>query len=86
MSLEKEQNADASEELTRSLQQAPANDLLSISPRQYREYADEWKNLARASSDIQQRAYYLKISNMWLYAAIRYETGLSANDSAQLKF
>jgi len=83
MSLEKDQDGSAKiEELVPSLQQAPANDLLSIAPRQYREYADEWKRLARAASDIQQRAYCLKTANMWLYAAIRYEAGLGASDSS----
>ena len=82
MSLEKTQDGVAKiEELARSLQQAPANDLLSIAPRQYREYAEKFKSLSRAASDIQQRALYLKLANQWLYAAIRYEAGLSASDS-----
>jgi hypothetical protein len=85
MSFEKEQNADASEELARSLRRAPANDLLSIAPPQYREFAEQFKDLSRATNDIQQRALFLKLANQWLYAAIRYEAGLGAVDSSQLK-
>jgi hypothetical protein len=83
-----EQAAANIEELARSLQDAlPRSDskgsgaptavseLLSISPRQYREFADEWKALARAATNDQQRALYLKMANIWVHAAIRFEAG-----------
>ncbi len=87
MTLEKAAKAAANiEELARSLQEAhtgakeksaPTADsgLLSISPLQYREYADEWKGLARAASDNRQRALCLKMASIWLHAAVRFEAG-----------
>jgi topoisomerase IA-like protein len=94
MTLEKAEKAAAEiEELARSLQEASAREnakesgaqtadsgLLLISPRQYREYADEWKVLARAASGDQQREICLKMANIWLHAAIRFESGFEASD------
>lgn len=55
----------------------PASDggLLSISPRQYREYAVEWKALAASADSDQQRALFLKMASIWLHAAIQFEAG-----------
>jgi hypothetical protein len=55
----------------------PATDggLLSISPRQYREYAAEWKALAASSDSTQQQALFLKMASIWLHAAIQFEAG-----------
>ena len=82
MTLEKAKKAVAEiEELARSLQEAPAREsgLLSISPRQYREYADEWKELARTASNGQQLALCMKMASIWLNAAIQFEAGLEAS-------
>ncbi len=93
MTLEKAEKAAAEiEELARSLQEparenvkklgAPTSDsgLLSISPQQYREFADEWKGLARAASGDLQRELYLKMANIWLHAAIRFEAGFEVSN------
>jgi len=89
MTLEEATKAAARiEELARSLEEPPAGEnakvdapatdsgLLSISPRQYREYADEWKSLAGTASNDRSRALYLKMANIWLYAAVEFEAGV----------
>jgi hypothetical protein len=53
--------------------------VLSIPPSIYREYADEYKKLARAAYDGPQRVLYLKMANMWDHAALRFENGLETN-------
>ncbi len=45
----------------------------SIPPRIYREYADEFKELARTSTNEIQRALYLQMQNIWEAAAFRFE-------------
>jgi hypothetical protein len=55
---------------------AAANGVLSIPPLIYREYAAEYKELAREAADVRQRALYLKIANTWIFAAVRFEAGL----------
>jgi hypothetical protein len=50
--------------------------VLLIPPSIYREYADEYKKLARSTSDGPQRVLYLKMANMWEHAALRFENGL----------
>jgi hypothetical protein len=52
--------------------------VLSIPPSIYREYADEYKKLARSTSDGPQRVLYLKMANMWEHAALRFENGLES--------
>jgi hypothetical protein len=54
--------------------------VLSISPAMYREYADEYKKLARLTSDGAQRVLYLKTATMWEHAALRFENGLETSD------
>jgi hypothetical protein len=54
----------------------PADGLLSIPPSIYREYAAEYKELARKVADLRQRTLYLKMANTWTFAAIRFEAGL----------
>ena len=49
------------------------SNVLSIAPSIYREYADEYKELARSTSDELQRALYIKMAIMWEHAAIRFE-------------
>jgi hypothetical protein len=49
--------------------------ILSISPSMYREYAEEYKKLARSAFDEPQRALYFKMANMWEHAALRFENG-----------
>jgi hypothetical protein len=53
--------------------------VLSISPSIYREYADEYKKLARSAFDEPQRALYLKMASMWEHAALRFENGLDTS-------
>jgi len=50
--------------------------VLSIPPSIYREYADEFKELARSTSEELQRALYLKMAIMWEHAAHRFENGV----------
>ena len=52
--------------------------VLSIPPLIYREYAAEYKELARNAADVRQRTIYLKMANTWTFAAIRFEAGLKA--------
>ena len=55
-----------------------AGGILSISPRQYRQYADEWKAFtSRASSDEQRKLGQIMME-IWLDAAARFEDGLRA--------
>jgi hypothetical protein len=54
--------------------------VLSISPSMYREFADEYKKLARSTSDGPQRVLYLKMANMWEHAALRFENGFETDD------
>jgi hypothetical protein len=49
------------------------SNVLSIAPAIYREYADEYKELARSTSDELQRELYLKMAITWEHAAIRFE-------------
>jgi hypothetical protein len=62
---------------------APAADggLLSISPRQYREYAAEWKALAASADSDKQQALFLKMASIWLHAAIQFEAGSTTVES-----
>jgi hypothetical protein len=50
-------------------------EVLQIAPRIYREYVNEFRDLARASESEPQRAIYLKAAEMWFDAAMRFETG-----------
>jgi hypothetical protein len=52
-------------------------EVLSIAPRMYREYAAEYKQLARTATNERQRATYLKMANTWILTAIRFEAGLA---------
>ena len=68
------------------LEKSPANSeasgLLSIPPRIYREFADEYKKLAQTTSDTFQRALYLKMASTWEHAAIRFESGVETSGLA----
>jgi hypothetical protein len=59
--------------------------VLPIAPSMYREYADEYKELARSTSDELLRALYLKMAITWEHAAIRFENGglTSKKDQAE---
>jgi hypothetical protein len=58
-----------------------AGGILSISPRQYRQYADEWKAFtSRASSDGQRKLGQTMVE-IWLDAAARFEEGPKAVQS-----
>jgi hypothetical protein len=58
---------------------AAANGVLSIPPLIYREYAVEYQELARTAANELERAIYLKMANTWIYAAVRFESGLETN-------
>ena len=60
--------------------------LLSIPPTIYREYADEYKELARSTSDELLRALYLKMATMWEHAALRFENGGLTSERAIRSF
>jgi hypothetical protein len=49
--------------------------VLSIPPMIYREYAAEFRELARTAAN-GSRALYLKMANAWTYAAVRFEAGV----------
>lgn len=63
-------------DLEKSAANSEASGLLSIPPRIYREFADEYKKLAQATSDTYQRELYLKMASTWKHAAIRFESGI----------
>jgi hypothetical protein len=48
-------------------------EVLQIAPRIYREYAKNFRELARTSESDPQRAIYLKAAQMWLDAATQFE-------------
>ena len=56
-----------------------AGGILSVPPRIYREFADDYKNLAQTTTDEFQRALYLKMASTWEHAAIRFESGVERN-------
>jgi hypothetical protein len=56
-----------------------AGGLLSIAPRIYREFADDYKKPARTTTDIFQRELYLKMASTWVHAAIRFESGVETS-------
>jgi hypothetical protein len=56
-----------------------AGGLLSIPPRIYREFADEYKKLAKTTTGIFQRELYLKMTSTWVHAAIRFESGVETS-------
>lgn len=81
----KKEPAPISEDI--NLEKSPANseasELLSIPPRIYREFADEYKNLAQTTSDTYQRELYLKMASTWKHAAIRFESGVATGLTAE---
>lgn len=54
--------------------------VLSIPPRMYRQYAEEFKELARTATSLQQRTLYLKMANIWASAAVQFESGSETSD------
>jgi hypothetical protein len=48
-------------------------EVLQIAPRIYREYAEDFRELAHASESDPQRDIYLKAAQMWLEAAKIFE-------------
>jgi len=65
--------------LEKSPSNSEASELLSIPPRIYREFADEYKKLAQTTSDTYQRELYLKMASTWKHAAIRFESGVETS-------
>jgi hypothetical protein len=57
---------------------AESDGLLSVSSRQYRKYAEEWKSLAGAVTSGQACAPSHKMADIWLEAATHCEAGLVA--------
>ena len=49
--------------------------VLSIPPMIYREYAAEFRELARTAVG-DSRTLYLKMANDWIYTAVRFEAGV----------
>jgi hypothetical protein len=47
--------------------------VLNIAPQIHREYAAEFKELARTTGDDLVRAHYLQMAHIWLEAAARFE-------------
>lgn len=64
---------------------AAANGVLSIPPLIYREYAVEYQELARTATNELERAIFLKMANTWIYAAVRFESGLETNPTGRLE-
>ena len=58
---------------------AASDGLLSLSSRQYREYADEWKQSALTAYSDPARELSLKMAHIWLEAAMQCEAGLAAS-------
>ncbi len=58
---------------------AASEGLLSLSSRQYREYADEWKSSAQTAYSNAARELSLKMASIWLEAAMRCEVGLGTS-------
>jgi hypothetical protein len=78
-----EHRAAAQAETNKPISECTVTDggILTISPRQYREYADEWKTFtSRASSDGQRKLGQTMVE-IWLDAAARFEEGLKAVQS-----
>jgi hypothetical protein len=68
--------AETNKPISKSI--VPDGGIFTISPRQYREYADEWKDFTnRASSDGQRKLGQIMME-IWLDAAARFEDGLRA--------
>jgi hypothetical protein len=66
----------------RSTGPADATNQLSVSLREFREYAAEWKALASAATTDGQRSLYLKMASIWLHAAIQFETPRTARKNS----
>jgi hypothetical protein len=64
------------DEFENSSAAAASRELSAISSQQYREFANEWKHLARTVSSDHARELSLKMMNIWLEAAMRCEAGL----------
>jgi hypothetical protein len=58
---------------------AAGEGLLSLSSRQYQEYADEWKQSAQTASSDAARELALKMAHIWLEAAMQCEAGLATS-------
>ncbi len=54
-----------------------AGGVLAIPPRIFREYADEFEEMARTASNEYLRGIYSEMQDMWKDAAARFETGLA---------
>jgi hypothetical protein len=60
---------------------AASDGLLSLSSRQYREYADEWKSSAQTAYSDHARELSFKMASIWLEAAMRCEAGLATSNT-----
>jgi hypothetical protein len=58
---------------------AASDGLLSLSSRQYRGYADEWKSSAQTAYSDHARELAFKMASIWLEAARRCEAGLATS-------
>ncbi len=82
-----EKSIDAAAEVSNKLAEHPgvSEELLRIAPRIYREYADEFRELARTSESDHQRSLYLKAAHVWLDAATRFEMGAFNSEHGSLQ-
>ena len=51
---------------------------LAVSPWQFRQYAANCKALAAAATTDGERQMYLKMTSVWLHAAVEFESGTSS--------
>ena len=57
-----------------------AENVLAVSPWQFRQYAANCKAIAAAASTDGERQIYLKMASVWLHAAVEFESGISTQD------
>jgi hypothetical protein len=54
--------------------------VLAVSPWQFRQYAANCKASAAAAATDGERQIYLKMASVWLHAAVEFESGTSTED------
>ena len=54
--------------------------VLAVSPWQFRQYAANCKAIAAAASTDGERQIYLKMASVWLHAAVEFESGTSLGE------
>jgi hypothetical protein len=54
--------------------------VLAVSPWQFRQYAANCKALTAAAATDGERQIYLKMASVWLHAAVEFESGASTEE------